>query len=159
MGALLSAAPAVQIKPPFSGHRLYPRLHSFPFSFVQADDMPFTRSVTSLLRTSRTGLSISPGANPVNRVFGHDRFGARTYAAVFERNKPHVNVGGQCKSDQDSTVLMSPRYNWPCGPRQSTAKPTFLQAPLTLLTDDPHRGHHEATSRKRLCTLSRVWRH
>ena len=55
--------------------------------------MGLSRSVTSLLRTSRHVASPARGLNPVNRVFGHDRFGARNYAAVFERNKPHVNVG------------------------------------------------------------------
>ncbi len=76
--------------------------------------MPFTRSVASILRTSRTGLSVSRSANPVTRVFGHDRFGARTYAAAFERNKPHVNVGEQEKSNAIPTILMIPRYNWSC---------------------------------------------
>ena len=55
--------------------------------------MTFSRSVTSLLRTSRHVASPARGLNPINRVFGHDRFGARTYATVFERTKPHVNVG------------------------------------------------------------------
>jgi elongation factor Tu len=55
--------------------------------------MPVSRSFISILRTSRTALSQSRGANPVNRVFGHDRFAARTYATVFERTKPHVNIG------------------------------------------------------------------
>jgi hypothetical protein len=55
--------------------------------------MPVSRSLVSILRTSRATLSQPRGANPVNRVFGHDRFAARTYATVFERNKPHVNIG------------------------------------------------------------------
>ena len=55
--------------------------------------MPVSRSFLSILRTSRAALSQSQGANPVNRVFGHDRFAARTYATVFERTKPHVNIG------------------------------------------------------------------
>jgi hypothetical protein len=74
-------------------HRHSPSLRSSPFLLLRAASMPLSRSVTSILRSSRTGLSLSRGANPVNRVFSHDRFGARTYAAVFERNKPHVNVG------------------------------------------------------------------
>lgn len=61
--------------------------------------MTFARSLTSALKTSRTGLSLSRGANPVCRVFGHDRFGARAYAVAFERTKPHVNVGKQLISD------------------------------------------------------------
>ncbi|KAF7513075.1 translation elongation factor Tu [Endocarpon pusillum] len=67
--------------------------------------MPVSRSVTSILRTSRTGLSLSRGANPVNRVFGHDRFGTRTYAAAFERNKPHVNIGTIGHVDHGKTTL------------------------------------------------------
>jgi hypothetical protein len=55
--------------------------------------MPVSRSLVSILRTSRATLSQPRGANPVNRVFGHDRFAARTYATAFERNKPHVNIG------------------------------------------------------------------
>ena len=55
--------------------------------------MPVSRSLVSVLRTSRATLSQPRGANPVNRVFGHDRFAARTYATVFERTKPHVNIG------------------------------------------------------------------
>jgi hypothetical protein len=55
--------------------------------------MPVSRSLVSILRTSRATLSQPRGTNPVNRVFGHDRFAARTYATVFERTKPHVNIG------------------------------------------------------------------
>jgi elongation factor Tu len=53
--------------------------------------MAFARSVTSLFRTSRA--LNARGANPINRVFGHERFGARAYAAAFQRDKPHVNIG------------------------------------------------------------------
>ncbi|KAI1610824.1 translation elongation factor Tu [Exophiala viscosa] len=67
--------------------------------------MAFSRSVTSVLRTSRHIASPSRGANPVNRVFGHDRFGARTYAAVFNRDKPHVNVGTIGHVDHGKTTL------------------------------------------------------
>lgn len=55
--------------------------------------MVFTRSLTTFLRASRHVATPARGVNPVNRVFGHDRFGARGYAAVFTRDKPHVNVG------------------------------------------------------------------
>jgi len=67
--------------------------------------MPVSRSLVSVLRTSRLGLSQSRGANPVNRVFGHDRFAARTYATVFERNKPHVNIGTIGHVDHGKTTL------------------------------------------------------
>lgn len=54
--------------------------------------MAFTRSVTSLVRSSRLAAS-SSRSNPVLKVLGHDRLVARQYATVFERNKPHVNIG------------------------------------------------------------------
>jgi elongation factor Tu len=67
--------------------------------------MAFSRSFTTLLRTSRHIATPARGVNPVNRVFGHDRFGARNYAAVFERNKPHVNVGTIGHVDHGKTTL------------------------------------------------------
>jgi hypothetical protein len=65
-------------------------------------NMTFARSITSVLKTSRAGLSLPRGANPVCRVFGHERFGARAYAVAFERTKPHVNVGKQPIFDEDA---------------------------------------------------------
>lgn len=67
--------------------------------------MPVSRSLVSTLRASRLGLSKSRGANPVNRVFGHDRFAARTYATVFERTKPHVNIGKDQWVPQTRSIL------------------------------------------------------
>ncbi|OAG42875.1 elongation factor Tu, mitochondrial [Fonsecaea monophora] len=67
--------------------------------------MAFSRSVVSLLRTSRYIASPARGVNPVNRVFGHDRFAARAYATVFERTKPHVNVGTIGHVDHGKTTL------------------------------------------------------
>ena len=52
-----------------------------------------TRSVTPLLRTSRIVLRQQKGVNPVQQVFGKDSNGARGLATVFERSKPHVNIG------------------------------------------------------------------
>jgi len=67
--------------------------------------MAFSRSVTSLLRTSRHVVTPARGVNPVTKVWGHDRFGARTYAAVFERTKPHVNIGTIGHVDHGKTTL------------------------------------------------------
>ena len=67
--------------------------------------MPVSRSLVSVLRTSRATLSQPRGANPVNRVFGHDRFAARKYATVFERTKPHVNIGESQNASFQSVVL------------------------------------------------------
>ncbi len=53
----------------------------------------FVRSVTPLLRTSRIALRQQRGVNPVQQVFRGDRNGARGLATVFERTKPHVNIG------------------------------------------------------------------
>lgn len=55
--------------------------------------MPFARSVNALLRTSRLAAQSSQSVNPVNLAFGQNRVAARTYAAAFQRTKPHVNVG------------------------------------------------------------------
>ncbi|RVX75039.1 Elongation factor Tu, mitochondrial [Exophiala mesophila] len=66
--------------------------------------MAFSRSLTTLLRTSRH--VVGPArVNPVNRVFGHERFGARTYAAAFTRDKPHVNIGTIGHVDHGKTTL------------------------------------------------------
>lgn len=79
---------------------------------LRASIMAFSRSVTSFLRTSRHIVSPTRGANPVNQVFGHDRFGARTYAAVFQRDKPHVNVG-ECLSIPLYCIQLTIfRYHW-----------------------------------------------
>ena len=52
-----------------------------------------TRSVVPLLRTGRLALRHQKGVNPIHQVFAHDRNGARGLATVFERTKPHVNIG------------------------------------------------------------------
>ncbi len=75
--------------------------------------MAFSRSVTSLLRTSRHVVTPARGVNPVTKVWGHDRFGARTYAAVFERTKPHVNIGKwNVNSAAGLVVLIVYRHHW-----------------------------------------------
>lgn len=53
----------------------------------------FVRSVVPLLRTSRVALRPHKGVNPVQQVLGQERNGARGLATVFERTKPHVNIG------------------------------------------------------------------
>ena len=55
----------------------------------------FTRA---LWRTSRTTLRYQKSINPVQQALGTQggsRYvgAVRNYAAVFERNKPHVNIG------------------------------------------------------------------
>lgn len=53
----------------------------------------FTRSIAPLLRTSRLAIRQQRGVNPVQQVLGRDANGLRGLATVFERTKPHVNIG------------------------------------------------------------------
>lgn len=53
----------------------------------------FTRCLAPFLRTTRLVVCQQKGVNPVQRVFGRDRNGVRGLATVFERTKPHVNIG------------------------------------------------------------------
>jgi hypothetical protein len=75
--------------------------------------MAFSRSISSLYRTTRA--LNARGGNPVNRVFGHDRFGARSYAQAFQRDKPHVNIGKSIVTAVASpeSILMMRRHDWP----------------------------------------------
>jgi len=52
-----------------------------------------TRSFAPLLRTTRLVVRQQKGINPVHQVFGRDANGIRGLATVFERSKPHVNIG------------------------------------------------------------------
>lgn len=51
------------------------------------------RSANLLSRTSRASLLRPRAVNPVQHVFTKDRLTARGLATVFERTKPHVNIG------------------------------------------------------------------
>ena len=51
------------------------------------------RSLAPLLRTSRFAARQHRGVNPVQQVFGRDANRIRGLATVFERSKPHVNIG------------------------------------------------------------------
>lgn len=52
-----------------------------------------TRSLAPILRTSRLAVRQQRGVNPVQQVFGRDANRIRGLATVFERSKPHVNIG------------------------------------------------------------------
>jgi elongation factor Tu len=52
-----------------------------------------SRSLAPLIRTSRLAVRQHNGVNPVQQVFGKDAIGVRGLATVFERSKPHVNIG------------------------------------------------------------------
>lgn len=55
----------------------------------------FFRTLTPFVRTARAavkqGNSVSPLAQALQRRNGVDAF--RAYAAAFQRDKPHVNIG------------------------------------------------------------------
>ena len=53
----------------------------------------FIRTFAPLIRTTRVTLLQQKGVNPVQQVFGRDAAQYRGLATVFERNKPHVNIG------------------------------------------------------------------
>ena len=59
----------------------------------------FARTLNPFLRTARTALKQSNGVNPLQSALMQRQSGvqilntARTYAAVFQRTKPHVNIG------------------------------------------------------------------
>lgn len=55
-----------------------------------------SRAANLFFRTSRSSL-LRPGAvNPVHHVFSNNKLAARGMATVFERTKPHVNIGMYC---------------------------------------------------------------
>jgi hypothetical protein len=57
----------------------------------------FVRSVAPFLRTARSALHQGHSVSPLQHLRSRNGAsllnGARTYAAVFERTKPHVNIG------------------------------------------------------------------
>ncbi|KAL1955116.1 hypothetical protein VTO42DRAFT_9017 [Malbranchea cinnamomea] len=67
--------------------------------------MTSLRSVQFLLRASRASLQRPGAVNPVHHVFSRDRILVRGMATVFERNKPHVNVGTIGHVDHGKTTL------------------------------------------------------
>jgi elongation factor Tu len=65
-----------------------------------------SRSVNLLLRSSRSSLLRPRAVNPVQHVLTNERFAARNFATVFERTKPHVNVG-MCDTELHSLITMA----------------------------------------------------
>lgn len=62
-----------------------------------------SRTANLLARTSRSSLLRPRAVNPVQHVFTKDRLAARGMATVFERTKPHVNIG---EEHLDGSVLV-----------------------------------------------------
>ena len=52
-----------------------------------------SRSIVPLLRTTRVAIKQQKDVNPLQQVFGKNTHGTRGLATVFERSKPHVNIG------------------------------------------------------------------
>lgn len=52
-----------------------------------------SRSFAPLIRIGRLAVRQQKNVNPLQQVFGKDVNGARGLATVFERSKPHVNIG------------------------------------------------------------------
>ncbi|KAI9799843.1 MAG: translation elongation factor Tu [Piccolia ochrophora] len=71
----------------------------------------FSRSVVPLFRTSRLALRPQKGINPLEHTIRSSRNGVqilqtcRGLATVFERNKPHVNIGTIGHVDHGKTTL------------------------------------------------------
>ncbi|KAL8877737.1 MAG: hypothetical protein Q9192_008609, partial [Flavoplaca navasiana] len=65
----------------------------------------FVRAYAPLIRTTRIVISKQRGVNPVQQVFGRDATQYRGLATVFERNKPHVNIGTIGHVDHGKTTL------------------------------------------------------
>ena len=58
----------------------------------------FGRSITPFVRTARSALQLGNSVNPLHNALRRQNAVAfvnatRSYAAVYERTKPHVNIG------------------------------------------------------------------
>ncbi|KAH8668265.1 putative elongation factor Tu, mitochondrial [Tricladium varicosporioides] len=70
----------------------------------------FVRTVTPFLRTARSAWLSGNSVNPLQQALRGQKGaslvnGARTYAAAFERSKPHVNIGTIGHVDHGKTTL------------------------------------------------------
>ncbi|KAG8530412.1 uncharacterized protein KY384_004914 [Bacidia gigantensis] len=64
-----------------------------------------SRTISPLLRTSRSVLRQTGSSNPVHQIFAKDIRCARGLATAFERTKPHVNIGTIGHVDHGKTTL------------------------------------------------------
>lgn len=53
----------------------------------------FARSLRPFLGATVSATRQQKSINPIQRVFGKEAIGVRGLATVFERSKPHVNIG------------------------------------------------------------------
>ena len=65
------------------------------------------RSLAPFLRTSRYAVQRQRGVNPVQRVLAQDPKLARGMATMFERTKPHVNIGKGMVVDAGKVLMVS----------------------------------------------------
>ncbi len=74
----------------------------------------FSKSFAPLLRTGRLAVRHRYGFNPVQQVFGRGLIEVRGLATVFERTKPHVNIGSESKLRHTWDSVDLNRNHWPC---------------------------------------------
>ncbi len=94
-----------------------------------------TRSLAPILRTSRLAIRQQKGVNPVHQVFGKDANGIRGLATVFERSKPHVNIGTNYLCCQWANEADLHRHHWSRRPWQGAriASSEFAKSVLMLV--------------------------
>ena len=78
---------------------------------------PLARVLTSTLRASRSAIQQRPGVNPLSSVLRKVPSSIRSYAAQFQRTKPHVNIGTFYPRPFTSGADCI-RHHWPCGSRK-----------------------------------------
>ena len=61
----------------------------------------FARSLRPLLSAATSAIRQQRCNNPVQLVFGKDAIRARGLATVFERSKPHVNIGIEAEIENE----------------------------------------------------------
>lgn len=81
---------------------------------MNSNMLSFTRSLAPLLRTTRLAVRRHKSVNPVQQVFCRDTYGVRGLATVFERTKPHVNIGTQSLGVILHKYADAIRNNWSC---------------------------------------------
>lgn len=117
------------------------------------------RSLAPFMRTARSGLSAGR-INPLQSALKKQNAAGvlnlyRSYA-VFERTKPHVNIGTIGHVDHGKVSS------------QPTSQPSSRLSPRNYLRDlrltlpppdHPVRCHHQASGREGICQLPRLWCH
>lgn len=136
-----------------------------PVFFVTMSSL---RTLAPFLRTARTSLRSGHPLIALQRQSTSPVLNLRRGYAVYERTKPHVNIGqygrGAVFAGAKADNLLD-RHDRSCRPRKGTSNPFKLPPRATRLTsasrrpDHTVRCHHKETSRERLCKLPRLWLH